>query len=229
MCKTHRFGVFAKHWMPGKVKTRLAATIGPEKSAAIYKAFLVEQILHFAEMPEAEIVFAPEDSAAHFSDLLTHLQSPGWSLHPQGEGDLGDRMQRFFARAFADGFAKATLVGSDTPTLPISFLRQADELLNIHDVVLGPTEDGGYYLVAAKASVPLIFTEISWSSDQVWRQTIAKLQEHRVRFAVLPVWYDVDDADDLHRLHGELEDSPSAADAIHLARQLNEILNTESG
>ena len=229
MNDTHRFGMFAKHWMPGKVKTRLAATIGQEAAAAVYKAFLDEQILRYASMQAPAIIVTPDEGSNYFSELLIQLQSPNWQVHPQGLGDLGERMSRFFQRAFDDGYSKATLVGSDTPTLPLSFLRQVDQLLNIHDVVLGPSEDGGYCLVAAKNSVPPIFTGIEWSSEQVWRQTIAKLQAHRIRFAVLPVWYDVDNADDLRRLRAELAARPNDESENRLALQLTAILDAESG
>ena len=133
MSETHRLGMFAKHWTPGKVKTRLAQTIGPDKAASVYKAFLDEQIRRYSEIDDTQIVFSPDDSESSFSELVTEHSAAG--LHPQGEGDLGDRMHRFFERTFADGFQKATLVGSDTPTLPLSFLRQVDQLLNILSLI----------------------------------------------------------------------------------------------
>ena len=95
-----------------------------------------------------------------------------------------------------------------------SYLQQASCLLESHDVVLGPCEDGGYYLVGARGSVPPIFSGIDWSTEQVWQQTIACLQEHRVRFAVLPTWYDVDTIEELKRLHSELQSDEASNDEL---------------
>lgn len=223
MFGSSRFGMFAKFWEPGRVKTRLATAIGPDKAAEVYKAFLDAQVLRFAELSNSVIVFSSDDRVQDFRHLIDG-RNDAWQLQTQGDGDLGERMQRFFLRAFEEGYERAALVGSDTPTLPLTFIRQADALLRIHDVVLGPTEDGGYYLVAARQHVPPIFSSIEWSTPDVWRQTIGKLQEHRVRFAVLPTWYDIDDAADLQRLRLELGVEGQDGTLVQLRQQLDSIL-----
>lgn len=217
MVGPHRFGMFAKYWEPGAVKTRLASGIGAEPAAAVYLAFLEVQLARFAGLFDPLLVFSPAEQERRFRELLGG--DPGrWDLKSQGGGDLGARMQRFFGNAFADGYEFATLIGSDAPTLPLSYIHQAASLLRLYDVVLGPTEDGGYYLVAARQTVPPIFTGIEWSTANVWRQTIGKLQEHRICFVVLPTWYDVDNVDDLVRLREQLE-SEHADPLYHQLRE----------
>ena len=104
------------------------------------------------------------------------------------------------------------LIGSDSPTLPADYIQQAFERLQQHDAVLGPTEDGGYYLIGIRDAVPPVFDGVQWGSPQVWRQTVDRLHESKVRFATLPTWYDVDVLDDLERLQAELRDSGDAGD-----------------
>lgn len=235
---THRLGMFAKYWQPGAVKTRLAATLGDAKSALIYKAFLKTLIGRFREFPHATLVVSPDRQIAEFHALLEEVRQDrasacqdglaarqlNWRVVPQGEGDLGQRIERFFVNAFHEGFRSATLLGSDSPSLPLSYVRQSAALLRRFDVVLGPSDDGGYYLVGARHRVPPIFSEINWSTPDVWRQTITHLQSQRIRFAVLPSWYDVDQRDDLDRLLQEIERSASdPVSSPELQRLLDEL------
>lgn len=264
-----KFGVFAKYWEPGKVKTRLAGSIGDDRAANVYLQFLKTLIRRLTRLAGPHValtlVYAPADREPEFRELLEQLGcGDDWTLESQGEGDLGDRMSAFFERAFFDRafferassdrdtgdrdtgdrdtgervnsiskragkFTRAQIIGTDSPTLPAAMLAQPSRLLDINDVVLGPTEDGGYYLVAAKDGVPPIFADISWSTDRVWRQTIAAMQQHGTRFGVLPTWYDVDNGDDLDRLRHELQQSVNSDaagddDIKELQAALNEIL-----
>jgi hypothetical protein len=114
-------------------------------------------------------------------------------------------MAEFFATAFPAGAQRVVLIGSDSPNLPRVYLTQAFELLNQHPVVLGPADDGGYYLVGAAGRVPPIFTEMAWSSPRLYSQTIDRLRQADCPFAILPGWYDVDDVEGLLRLRNELE------------------------
>ena len=208
-------GMFAKYWEPGKVKTRLARSIGPDAAGAVYLAFLKTLLWRFGSDCAAgraelltRIAITPWEKRDAFASLAEQ-QSPGgtlWEFCRQSDGDLGQRIEHFFATAF-EQTRRAILIGTDSPTLPASRVNQAAWLLKQHEVVLGPTEDGGYYLVAAREQVPPIFSDISWSTEQVWRQTVTRLQEARVKFAVLPTWYDVDEIEDLERLLGELSDT----------------------
>ncbi|MBI2481637.1 MAG: glycosyltransferase [Planctomycetia bacterium] len=125
-------------------------------------------------------------------------------LWPQTQGDLGSRMASFFDDCFRDGAGRVVLIGSDSPTVPTEFVESAFRLLGERDVVLGPTDDGGYYLVGASREVAGIFEHIDWSTERVWDQTVARLGEIGLSCASLPQWYDVDEVKDLERLRDEL-------------------------
>ena len=101
------------------------------------------------------------------------------------------------------------LIGSDSPTLPVEYVESAFRLLRESDVVLGPTEDGGYYLVGASRNAVGIFQNIEWSTSRVWEQTVARLHELQLSYQSLPQWYDVDELADLVRLRDELRELSS--------------------
>lgn len=194
-------GLFAKYWQPGSVKTRLSTTLGDQSSAAVYREFvlaLVRRLAHTAD--RRTIVFSPAERAAEFAAL----GGAPWETTPQADGDLGNRMRQFFRQTLDGDADRAVVIGSDSPTLPMELVKRAFSLLDDHDVVLGPTTDGGYYLLGAVGRVPPLFDDIPWSTPAVWRQTIDRLESAGLRYAVLPTWYDVDDLEDLHRLHDEL-------------------------
>jgi rSAM/selenodomain-associated transferase 1 len=194
-------GVFAKHWAPGTVKTRLAAAIGPEAAAKIYQAFLVRTVERFGAAAETCVLaFSPPERREAF----VFAESSGWRLWPQSSGDLGTRMKSFFAIAFASGAARVVLIGTDSPTLPQEIVQAAFEALRTKEVVLGPAADGGYCLIGAARNVPPIFDRIAWSTGVVFRETVARLEQAQIPFAVLPEWYDVDDESGLTRLTREL-------------------------
>jgi rSAM/selenodomain-associated transferase 1 len=132
------------------------------------------------------------------SDFLAVAQSL-WEVTPQGEGDLGQRMQAFFERSLREA-DRVVLIGSDSPDLPSEYLTSALDALETHDVVLGPAADGGYYLVGAARRVPPIFDGIAWSTPAVWQQTMERLQSAGVAWHELPTWYDVDDEQGLRAL-----------------------------
>ncbi len=198
---TH-LAIFAKFWQPGAVKTRLAETIGSAAAAAVYREFLRTLLVRFASIATSrELVFTPGDRLAEFRSLAPQA----WQLAEQGTGDLGQRMARFFERAFASGRSSVVLIGSDSPTMPSACVGQAFDALEHHSVVLGPCEDGGYYLVGARGDrVPPIFFDINWSTGQVLQQTIARLEQNNIHHAILPTWYDIDSEADLRRLYDEL-------------------------
>jgi hypothetical protein len=200
------FGIFAKYWEPGKVKTRLASGVGADRASQIYRAFVATVSARFAGIADQQTVcYWPADRRQEFAELC----GTDWMLIPQASGDLGQRMSLFFEEAFSRGANRVVLIGSDSPTIPREFVERAFTLLEEHDVVLGPTDDGGYYLVGARKRTPAIFEEVSWSTPSVWEQTIARLQAFGLTYAQLPQWYDVDEAADLERLRAELSGSVS--------------------
>src|SRR5205085_7646975 len=127
-----------------------------------------------------------------------------FELEPQTDGDLGKRLAHFFERQVAQGADAVLAIGSDSPTLPIAFIEQAFHLLQTHDVVLGPAQDGGYYLLGCGRRLPPVFDGISWGTADVLSGTVRRLTNPDWRLALLPPWYDVDTLDDWRMLCGHI-------------------------
>jgi rSAM/selenodomain-associated transferase 1 len=210
-------GVFAKYWQAGGVKTRLSAALGEQQAATVYQQFVLALLRRLAHTADRRtIVYWPGDRAAKFAEAA----GAQWETTPQDDGDLGARMHRFFQQAFDGGAGRVVVIGSDSPTLPSEFIERAFSLLDDHDVVLGPSTDGGYYLIGAAGRVPPVFDGVHWSTSSVWPQTIGRLEAAGLRYATLEVWYDVDDFEDLRRLHDELASRPAPDAATKRLRQV---------
>lgn len=194
-------GIFAKYWEVGRVKTRLAETIGAAAAAEFHRACVITLTRRFYRSADrCVLAYSPSDRKAEFG----RFAEENWEPIPQATGDLGQRMSQFFARAFASGATRVLLTGSDSPTLPTSYVYEAFERLGEHDVVLGPTADGGYYLIGMRLHLESAFSGIHWSTDRVFRQTRERLQKHGASVFELPLWYDVDEWEDLKRLSRDL-------------------------
>jgi uncharacterized protein len=192
--------MFAKFWSPGAVKTRLAASLGPKRAAAVHRLFVETLIARFGQCGDQRvIVFTPPDRQAAFRDVAAEH----WQLMLQTYGDLGQRMRAFFEESLAT-CERVVLIGSDSPDLPFEHVEQAFAALESHDVVLGPAQDGGYYLIGARRAVPQIFADIAWGTDRVWMQTIERLHETSSGWHELPIWFDVDDEAALQALLGRI-------------------------
>jgi rSAM/selenodomain-associated transferase 1 len=197
----NQLGVFAKYWQPGLVKTRLAATIGAEAASRLHREFLTTILARCGGLVERSVLaFTPPDRR----DEFLRIAGDRWQVEPQSDGDLGQRMRAYFESAFSRGAQRVLLIGADSPDLPRAFIRQALSQLAQVPIVLGPADDGGYYLIGMRAPIPDVFSAIEWSSPAVWQQTIARLRTLGCDFAQLPAWYDVDDASTLLRLQVEL-------------------------
>jgi rSAM/selenodomain-associated transferase 1 len=196
-----QLGVFAKYWQPGQVKTRLAATLGLETASRFYLACLRTLLGRMAYAASRRVLaFWPPQREDEFRELARSE----WTLQPQAEGDLGRRMQAYFEHALDARARRVVLLGSDSPTLPLEFVGDAFRRLETARVVLGPSADGGYYLLGISGDMPPIFENIAWSTPAVWRETVSRLQSAGVPYDTLPEWYDVDEPDDLARLQSEL-------------------------
>ncbi len=217
----NQVGVFAKYWQAGSVKTRLAASIGNVMAADLYRCF-VEETIRIVDRSRCDIrtlVFSPPEQRASMAAIV----DPSWGLWPQSDGSLGRRMSHFFFDAFRNGAEKVILVGSDTPSLPSARLAQAFRRLDRADVVLGPSDDGGYYLIGMKQPQPQLFQAIEWSTERVFDQTRAVIQRAGLLLAPLAPWYDVDRLDDLHRLQNDLQ-SLQQSDATNLIDRIDAAL-----
>jgi rSAM/selenodomain-associated transferase 1 len=177
------------------VKTRLAAALGAQAAADLYRA-LAEHVLE-ATTPspgdyERLVFFDPPESLAGMREWL-----PGVRLMAQSGHDLGARMADAFARAFARGAQRVAIVGTDAPGVSRATARQAFSALDGADVVIGPAADGGYYLIALTASRPGLLAGIEWSTPMVREQTRARAAAAGLVVSELPPLRDVDTLDDL--------------------------------
>jgi rSAM/selenodomain-associated transferase 1 len=196
--------IMAKAPLPGQVKTRLCPPLSHDEAAGLYRCFLLDKIQQVRALERARpvIAYAPEDAGQIFGAMAPDLE-----LLPQRGADLGVRLTGILERLLGSGHDGAVAIDSDTPTLPVRLLQQAVDRLADDpelDVVLGPTEDGGYYLIGLKAPQPVLFTDMPWSTSDVLPETVRRAAGRRLRLAQLPPWYDVDTSEDLNRLRAEL-------------------------
>lgn len=204
--KIHHLGMFAKFWEPGKVKTRLASDIGPERASEIYLAFcqtLLARLSNAAD--ERSIVYAP---AERKNEFLTVAQDT-WQIVPQTKGDLGRRMSEFFHAKLAEPQTKVVVIGSDCLDIDVALIDQAFAALNEVDVVLGPSEDGGYYLIGMSTFRPEVFVDIAWSTESVMSQTLERIANNDISHTLLPSLNDIDDLGDLEQLLSNLQANSS--------------------
>jgi rSAM/selenodomain-associated transferase 1 len=192
--------VMAKAPIPGTVKTRLMSFLSAAQAAALARALLIDQLEHLRTIRNADLylAFAPIDARR----LIRRLVPPRFTIFPQRGADLGARMQKVFATLFAKGHKRIVLIGGDLLPVPLSHFAQAFAYLD-HPrprAVLGPSRDGGYYLIGLNRALPEIFVEMSWSHDQVFAQTLARLRDLNAPTLQLPRWFDIDTVDDLQRV-----------------------------
>jgi len=194
--------IMAKAPRPGEVKTRLCPPLAPEEAADLARAFVLDAVERVAGVDRSAVViaFAPAEAAGEFRAL-----APGVSLIPQRGGDLGERMAGVFEDLQAAGARRVVLMGTDAPTLPRAHVDEAvRRLAGDADVVLGPSEDGGYHLIGLGAPHPELFRDMAWSTPAVLAETRARARIRGLRVAELPAWFDVDTGLDLERLEREL-------------------------
>jgi len=211
--------IMAKAPQSGQVKTRLCPPLSYREAAELYRCFLLDKIAQVNTLQRAAPVvsYSPDDSRPLFEDLTP----PHFMLIPQHGDDLGARLLFTFARLFRQGFTQVIVIDSDTPTLPTAYLEQALMLIaeRVNDVVLGPTEDGGYYLIGLRQSHRELFEQMPWSTSQVFPETRRRSEQYGLTVACTEYWYDVDTPEDLSRLRESLDQIQDG-----LARQTRQFL-----
>ncbi|MDB4970437.1 MAG: hypothetical protein JWN44_6126 [Myxococcales bacterium] len=197
--------IFARAPLVGEVKTRIGRVIGAEQALALYEAFL-DDTCTLTQGLGARRVLAVHGGLDH-PHLERLAKSQRLELIEQGDGDLGAKMARAIAAHVERG--PVIIVGSDAPSLPRAHLHQALDALMESDVVVGPSEDGGYYAIGARTPVPGLFDDMRWSTPDVLPTTLARLAARtELAHVVLPTWYDVDSVEDLARLRVHLGELP---------------------
>jgi hypothetical protein len=190
---------FIKSPEKGKVKSRLAAVIGEEPAANLYRDFITQMLstLRRGDFP-FYICFYPNNALKGLKEWL------GDQHHyiPQKGKDLGERMRNGFIDAFAMGFKRVVLVGSDIPDLPLEVIEEAFISLKEEEAAIGPAYDGGYYLIGFKEKTfsPQVFERMAWGTERVLEDTMRVLKNLNQRVHTLPYLRDIDTVDDLKNI-----------------------------
>ncbi len=189
--KNKKIVVFVKNAVPGKVKTRLAKTVGDKEALKVY--------LRLLEITKREVLKVDANKEVWYAwDIGKDdiWEEEIFSKKIQIDGDLGEKMKNAFEDSFKNGCNKMVLIGSDCPTLTSKIMGEAFAKLDDNDVVFGPSEDGGYYLIGMSSYKPEVLEGIDWSTERVMEQTELKAQENEIKLAKLQVLNDIDNEHD---------------------------------
>jgi rSAM/selenodomain-associated transferase 1 len=213
--------VFAKVPRPGRVKTRLTPALTPTEAARLYTAFLRDTMRQSRRLSGADVrlYLAPSLPDGDIDGVPADV-----TLHEQAGDRLGERMKGAFKDTLRDGYERVIVVGSDHPTLPLSFLQEAVRALDDSEsLCLGPTEDGGFYLLGMSAFYPQLFDDMSYSHSGVFADTLARAERTDAQITVLPQWYDVDTPEDLRRMLPDLASTSVKAPNTHFVAEALEL------
>ena len=181
--------VFVKNIILGKVKTRLARTIGAQGAFEVYK-----ELVNITELATEKMV---TDRRIYFSDVVIDSKWKNDYKAVQEGKNLGERMKNAFIKAFKDGYERIVLIGSDLPDLDSKHIEDGLKALKSHDVVFGPAIDGGYYLVGMTKMYHSIFDNKPWSQTNLLNITLEELKQNNISFALLEALNDIDTFEDL--------------------------------
>jgi hypothetical protein len=200
-------GIMAKYPEEGKVKTRLVPPLTYRQATGLYEAVLLDTIETISKLDacyKKVIFYYPENEGTYFNDIT----GPDWLVLPQSGKDLGERLKNAFLEFEEDG-SRVMIIGSDSPVLPVQYLIDSGDLLSDNDIVLGPTEDGGFYSIAIKdisrTFIEDIFKNIKWSTSHTLSDIVENIKIVNKKFALGGRWYDVDTSKDIERLTSESE------------------------
>ena len=210
----------ARQPVAGSTKTRLVPRLGPQGAADLYECFLLDALDLVRTIDDVTplVAVSPPDAGEYFEDV-----APDLAQVAQIGSSLGQRLDHVLTSCLADGYAQVVAINSDSPTLPSAHVAEAfDRLLDESvDVVIGPADDGGYYLIGWKRSHPELVREVVMSTPDVLRDTLDLAARSGVSVSLLAPWYDVDEPEDLERLEADLD--RDAAMGRHTRRFLTEI------
>jgi rSAM/selenodomain-associated transferase 1 len=202
------------------VKSRLHPALTPDRATELYRCFLLDRLDALAAVPGIEpvVAFTPADAA----DALAALVPAGFRRVAQRGPDLGARLAAVLATLIADGHPAAIAIDSDSPTLPMEYVADAARVLGSGgaDVVVGPCDDGGYYLIGVAAPRPELFEEIPWSTPDVLPRTLRRAEDRGLSLHLLPPWFDVDTEADLRRLHAQMRSNGGPPRTLAFVREL---------
>ena len=191
----NRLNIFIKNPEKGKVKTRLAKTVGDDMALEVYQYLLKKTMDATLDLNCDRTVYY-----SRFVDEKDEWDNSLFQKRLQSDGELGLKMKNAFKEAFDNGSQKVLIIGSDCPQISADLINMAFDLLDNTDCVLGPAKDGGYYLLGMKTLLTPLFENKEWSTDSVLDDTVLDLLDAGLKYAKLPMLSDVDDAYDLHLL-----------------------------
>ncbi|MDI6801457.1 MAG: TIGR04282 family arsenosugar biosynthesis glycosyltransferase [Thermodesulfovibrionales bacterium] len=176
----------------GRVKTRLAKEVGKGAALRAYISMLNTTLLNISELKNIDIYgFYKGKEPLNWNDNIRY--------HPQSSGDIGERMLNAIQWLFKKGYYKVTLIGADSPDLPLSFITRTFSELDNYDLVIGPSEDGGYYLIGMKNPQKVLFKSIRWGSSSAFKDTVSIAKKEGIKYVALPQWYDIDSLSALNK------------------------------
>lgn len=206
--------LFAKAPEPGSVKTRLSPKLSLSDAAKLQEAFINDLLDTTKQLSESGAIQNAIACAPEIGHPFFRRCGEKYNLRfiLQKGTDLGERMRNAFLWGFKNAFEKVVIIGCDSPTLPATFIQQAFEKLSDTDLVLGPSLDGGYYLIGAgkidkekRKNLPALFTGLAWGTETVLTHTLKLLNASDFTYFLLPFWYDIDDPSDLAFLKEHLK------------------------
>lgn len=184
--------IFVKHPEPGKVKTRLAASVGNDKAVQVYRELLSFTLALTQPLSMSKVVYYGNKVPSQ--DLWSDA---GYTRKLQEGADLGVRMEQAFSWGFSAGYQRIVIIGSDCPHLTTGLLEEAFAKLQADEAVIGPATDGGYYLLGMTRLIPGIFSDKHWSTDTVFSATLRDLEQADANYSLLPTLSDIDTLDDI--------------------------------
>lgn len=194
--------VFAKEPIPGKVKTRLKPLLSDRQCSGLYTALLRDTLCAARSAGAGQNILCYESCGR--SPIFLRRNRDGFVLRKQTGKDLGDRLRNAFDRVLEKEGDSAVIIGSDTPHLPCAYIKRAFRELQEKDIVIGPSRDGGYYLIGLKTVCPGLFENIPWSTEKVASLTIRKAKDRGLTISLLPRLEDIDDPGSLQRFKKRL-------------------------
>lgn len=197
--------IFSKAPRPGTVKTRMQPELSPDQSRTLYMAMVEDLTATFANADSFNLLihYWPTDAGPE----MEHWLGADKHFTPQHEGNLGAKMHLAFADVLNSGYEKVAIIGSDLPSLNENDIESAYQLLDAHDAVFGPTDDGGYYLVALKNAQPVLFESVEWSTPAVFEQTLANAQRANLSVGQLIEKRDIDNIEEVQRLWASIREN----------------------
>ena len=196
---TNALVVMLKLPVAGKVKTRLTPPLKKEDAAELYKCFIQDIFSRISTLNGIDIIAAY--TPKNLAERIKRIVPVNTMLIPQKGSDLGERLQNIFSQLFSIGYKKVAIIGTDSPDLPVEYIKKSFSSLNKNtSIVIGPSRDGGYYLIAMSRYSEEVFKDIPWSTNTVFKITLEKAKKAGLLPAFLPEWYDVDETGDLKTL-----------------------------